>query len=327
MRWQLARITVGVMLVLLVIGAFFLFKQEARQEASGPDGVKYTVTDSAGRQVEIPRRPQRVIVLNASNLELFYAAGGKVVGRPTTEALPLNVLEAVRQVPEVGTTPNPNIEQIIALQPDLILGVNMPFHHSIVPVLEQAGIPVLLQSLNNYQDILDTLHFYGELTGQPEQAAAVIGGIQSRYEAILGSIGDRPGPRVVIIWGTPESFHMATANSFAGNLAKRLGAVNVADQVENSGVGQMGYVPLSMEYVAKQNPDRILLITHSSDAQVGEKFRTQLANHPAWQGLKAVAGQQIYQLPYRLFAVNPGTQVGEAMGVLKGYLYPEVNEP
>jgi iron complex transport system substrate-binding protein len=315
------RMTSGIIVLFLAVSGFFLFRGQSEPVVN--QSIRYSVTDSAGRQVEIPRQPQRVIVLNASNLELFYAVGGKVAGRPTTEALPQAVKDAVQQVPTVGITPNPNIEQIMALKPDLILGVNMPFHHNLIPVLDKAGIPILLQSLDNYQQIIDTLRFYGEITGKPDQADAQINQIQSRYEEIMNHNKDRVAPKVVVVWGSPESFNMATSRSFSGDLLKRLGAVNIADQGDDGG-GQMGYVPLSMEYVAKQNPDMVFLITHSSDEKINEKFRNELTNHPAWRGLKAVKSNQVHQLPYRLFAVNPGTQVGEALTVLAGFLYPEV---
>ena len=322
MHIHLNRIT-GIMIVLLLaVSAFFVFRSQS-QPAAEQAAARYTVTDSAGRQVEIPRHPKRVIALNASNLELFYAAGGKVIGRPSTEALPDDVKAAVQQIPAVGTTPNPNIEQIIALQPDLILGVNMPFHHQLLPVLEKAGIPILLQSVDNYQEIIDTLRFYGELAGQPEKADAAIAKIQSRYEEILAVSKQRQAPEVVVVWGSPESFNMATDSSFNGDLVKRLGAVNVAGQYNLSNA-QLGYVPLSMEYVARQNPDMIFLITHSPDANVNAKFKNELADHPAWRGLKAVQNRQVHLLPYNLFAVYPGTRVGEAMTVLAAFLYPEV---
>ncbi|HMM19327.1 MAG TPA: ABC transporter substrate-binding protein [Selenomonadales bacterium] len=318
------RITTGVIALLVIVSAVLLFRSHMETPASEPSG-RYTVTDSAGRQVEIPRRPQRVVVLNASNLELFYAAGGTAIGRPSTEALPPEVKAAVRNVPAVGITPNPNMEQIVALKPDLVLGVNMAFHHNLIPVLDKAGIPILLQSLDNYQQIIDTLHFYGELSGQPQRAEAAVERIEARYKAVVSGSRDRPAPKIVIIWGSPESFNMATSRSFPGDLAKRLGAVNLADRGDDGG-GQMGYVPLSIEYIARQNPDMIFLITHSSDEKISEKFRNELAGHPAWKGLKAVANNQVHRLPYNLFAVNPGTQVGEALAVLAGFLYPGAAE-
>ncbi|WP_040292941.1 ABC transporter substrate-binding protein [Acetonema longum] len=321
MNSRIGRI-IGILIMgALAVGAVLSLQMQppAVQPAST---VMRPVTDSAGRVVQIPVRPQRVIVLNPSSLDLFYAAGGKVVGRPTTQALPDTVKTAVAAVPEVGTTANPNVEKLIALEPDLVLGVNVPPHHQLVPVLEKAGIPILLQMLDNYQQILDTLRFYGELTGRPEQSAAVIKEIEDDYRRRMANRGSQPAPEVLLVWGSTTSFQMATSNSFAGDLLRRLGAHNMADSKAGLSA-KMSSVPLSLEYVSKSNPDVILLITHSSDTKVGEKFRAELAGHPAWQGLKAVSNNRVHQLPYHLFAVNPGTRVGEAVAVLERLVYPE----
>ena len=324
MSTLITRITSGLVVGLLAIGIVLLFQAKLPAKQLDKPAV-VAVTDSANRTVQIPARPQKVIVLNPSNLDLYFAAGGTVVGKPTTDALPPIVKEAFKAVPAVGTTANPNVEQMLALRPDLVLGVNIPPHHNLIPVLEKAGIPILLQTLESYQQILDTLLFYGELTGQSQQAAQAVSNLNSKYQEITAKRnGVKTPPKTLIVWGSTESFSMATPSSFAGDLLQRLGASNIADG-QDALSAKMRYVPLSMEYVAKNNPDVILLITHSSDEKVGEKFRNELAKHPAWQGLKAVKDNRVHQLPYHLFAVNPGTRVGEALEVLSQLLYLEVD--
>lgn len=325
MNNRMGKIISGLMLGVLAAGGVLLWRADAPAVQPAAAAMR-TVTDRAGRTVEIPERPQRVIVLNPSSLDLFYAAGGKVVGKPTTQALPDEVKRAAASVPAVGPTVNPNVEKILELKPDLVLGVNIPPNHQLVPVLEKAGIPILLQMLDNYQDTLDTLKFYGELTGRPEQAAAVIGTIEDDYKRLAAKNKSRPAVKALIVWGSTESFHMATSNSFTGDLLRRLGAQNIADS-QDGPAAKISYAPLSMEYISKSNPDVILLITHSSDVKVGEKFRAELASHPAWQGLKAVSDNRVHQLPYDLFAVNPGTRVGEALTVLDGLVYPAGRAP
>lgn len=313
-----------VLIGVLLIGAFVLFRTESLTEHSS-SLVLRRVTDSAGRTVVIPSRPQRVIVLNASNLDLFYAAGGTVIGKPTTEALPDAVKAATASVPAVGMTASPDIEKVIALKPDLVLGVNVAPHHQLVPVLEKAGIPILLQALDSYQQILDTLYFYGELTGEAEQAAAAVSRIETGYKQLMDrSSEERPPVKALIVFGSTESFSMATSNSFAGDLLRKLGAQNIADGQDEIRQ-KMNYLPLSLEYVSKNNPDVILIITRGSDRKAGEKIRAELASHPAWQGLKAVKDNRVHQLPYHLFAVNPGTRVSEALTILDSLIYPEMD--
>ena len=314
----------GCLIILfLLAGSFLAFGRESKP-AKGP-GSFQTVTDGAGRRVIVPAQPERVVALTASNIDLYVNAGGTLAGRAATNTLPPAVRAAVQTVPTVGLPPNPSLEQLVALKPDLVLAANIPFHHVLVPVLEKAGIPVLLQTLDSYQQVLATLAFYGQLTGQPDKAAAEIAQIEKRYQAAIDRARGKPAPRVLILWGTTESFTMALPASFTGDLVQRLGGANVAAAVENT-VAASGYAPLSLEFVAKANPEIILFITHSADAKVETKFRSELARQPAWQEIAAVRQNRVHKLPYHLFAVNPGTQAGEAVAVLAGLLYPDGRE-
>lgn len=319
---MIKKLAAGMIVLLFIIGFFVVFNRQNRETAS-PVGGTRLVTDGAGRQVMVPVRPERVVALNASNIDLYIHAGGRLVGRGTTETLSPEVKAAVEEVPRVGIPPNPNLEQIVALKPDLVLGVNVPYHHALIPVLEKAGIPILLQTLESYEEVLEQLRFYGELAGEPEKATLVIAGIENQSRAVEEAVKGKTPPKVLIVWGTTDSFSMALSGSFAGDLVKRLGGVNIADQVDRTGATGP-YLPLSLEFVTKANPEAILFITHSSDTKVEEKFRGELGVHPAWRGLAAVRENRVYKLPYHLFAVNPGTQIGEALEVLAGLLYDDV---
>ncbi len=320
----MAKIIKIVLLIVLAAGAWAVFRGEST-ETPHPAG-RRVVVDSAGRSVAIPVRPQRVVALNASNVDLFYAAGGSLVGRPSTMTLPPAVREKVAGLPAVGETPSPSVEKIIALKPDLVLGADVPFHHVLLPALEKAGIPVILQSLPNYRQIGETIRLFGEITGNKQEAEEAAARIESQVRRVKERCAGRPQPLALAIWGSPESFNMALPGSFIGDLFQLLGAANAAEG-RMPVAGDSGYAPLSLEYIAKVNPDVILLITHASAEKVSEKFRNELQQHPAWQGMKAVREGRVYKLPYHLFAVNPGTQVALAVEHLAGLLYPEVKSP
>jgi iron complex transport system substrate-binding protein len=264
-------------------------------------------------------RSLRLIALNASNVDLYYAAGGQLIGRPSTMALPPDLLEKIKDVPSVGETPTPDIDQIIALKPDLVLAADIHFHQPIHTSLEKAGILVYLQRLDNYQQISQTLRFYGELTDHPRQAGQVIDRLDSKLQQVQAKSKNKPSPRVLIIWGSVENFYVALPNSFIGDLIRRLNAINVAESVSGNDIQ---YAPLSLEFAIRTNPDLILLVTHSYEIKVSDKIRNDLAAHPIWQKLKAVQKKQVYQLPYHLFAVNPGSRVDEALDYLSNLFYP-----
>ena len=84
---------------------------------------------------------------------------------------------------------------------------------------------------------------------------------------------------MLIIFGSPDSFNMSTKKSFGGDLAERLGAVNIADKAEN--VKDSSYIPLSMEFVAKENPDIVMLITMGGSKEILEKLRAICVTTPS----------------------------------------------
>ena len=91
----------GIIIALLCLAAavVFIFLPRA-QEA--PQAKELTAKDSMGREVTMPAHPKRVVILNASNLDLFVAAGGAdfVVGKPTSQALSQTVKEKTAQAEE-----------------------------------------------------------------------------------------------------------------------------------------------------------------------------------------------------------------------------------
>ena len=115
------------------------------------------VTDSTGAKITIPVHPKRVVFLNASNLDMYYAAGGTAVGKPTSTSITPDLQEKTKDVPEVGIIHNPNMETILSLRPDLVIGVNVPFHTGIRETLANAGIPLYINNLNTYDDVLNTV--------------------------------------------------------------------------------------------------------------------------------------------------------------------------
>lgn len=286
--------------------------------SSGGNRAVRQVTDSTGTVVNIPVHPQRVVFLNVSNMDMYYAAGGTAVGKPSSESVSPTLQEKTKDVTEVGIIHNPNVETILSLNPDLVIGVNVPFHNNLRATLEKAGIPLYINALDSYDDVLETLRFYGELTGQEKKAAAEAARIEEVHRQIFSRTEGKEGPRTLIIFGAPGSFSMATSKSFSGDLLKQLGGVNIAD-----GAAEMesGFVPLSMEYIAKRDPEVILFISMVKRPAIIENFQEEMTGSSLWQGVSAVQQGKIYYLPGELFAVNPGTRIAEAFDVLYNDLY------
>jgi iron complex transport system substrate-binding protein len=232
------------------------------------------------------------------------------------------IRELIKDVPTVGEPLHPNTEKIIAIKPDLVLGINSPIHYSLARMLEKTGIPVLLQALTRYNDVLETIRFYGDLTGKPEQAAGKVKEIETRCRQLIRENSGQPSPKVLTVWGTEKGLYTALSNSFVGDLVKRLGGVNIFDTITALDAS-LSYVPLRLETIVNSQPDVILLIAHGFEPDAVEQMRHNLSGSPMWRTIRAVQQNRVYVLPYQLFSVNPGPRLGEALGVLADVLYPE----
>lgn len=277
-----------------------------------------TVTDATGTTIVIPEHPKRVVILNSSNLDIYYVVGGTVVGKPTSSYISKEIMAKTKDVPSVGTLHSPSVETIIGLHPDLVIGINVPFNTSLRDILAQADIPLYINDLDTYDDVVTTLTFFGELTNQPDVAKATADKAVANYNKLVDDTKKQKGPRSLIIFGAPGSFSMATGKAFSGNLLELLGGHNIADMA----TGLDGdYVPLSMEYVVKTDPEVIFFISMSPKSDSVNVFKREMLNSSAWADVSAVKNQRIYYLSGGLFAANPGTRISEALTIMYDDLY------
>jgi len=308
-----------IFVVIIAVAGYFLLAHGQHKLASN---AAITVTDSTGATVHIHAEPKRIVFLNASNLEIFASLDGKAVGKPTSNSYPEDIKASLKDIPEVGQIHAPNLEKIISLKPDLVVGTNVPFHVMLRKPLEMAGVPLYLNMINSYEDVLKSVDDFGRMAGKEKEAAAKRAQIEKDYAELTQDVQKGKGPKVLVIFGSPDSFNMSTKLSFSGDLVKRLGGVNIADKAEN--VKDSSFIPLSMEFVAKENPDVVLLITMGGSKEILEKLRSNMRDNAIWHDVNAVKNNRVYQLPPSLFTVNPGTHTIDAMKIMKEYMYGDV---
>ncbi len=270
------------------------------------DGETLTVTDFAGRNVVFGQPPQRIVALGNGEVELIYALGGEVVGRPEVDRE--LVIEAAKDVPTVGSTHTVDMEKIAALKPDVVLGHD-PINANDVPLLQRLGVQTVLTHANSIDDIRRQIALFGELLDKREKAAE----LTAKLDAELGQIREKPEDekRVLIVYGAPGTFMAALPNSLAGDLLSAAGGRNVAaDFPSLSGFPQ--YAQLNTERVVEARPDLILIMTHGDAEAVRQGFVREMESNTAWRSVTAVQQDGIHVLPPDLFGTNPGTRAAEA---------------
>lgn len=272
-----------------------------------------TVTDGLGRNLTLNQNPKRVVSLAPSNTEILFAvgAGDLMVARDDFSNYP----EEADALPTIGGNMGDyNLEQIAALQPDLVLAaeINTPEQ---VKALEDLGIQVYyLSNPTDLEGVFGNLAIVGELTGRQAQASALISSLRARVEAVqqaLEGVSERPKVFYELDGSEPAKPWTAGKGTFMDLLIQLAGGENVGAAMETAW-GQM-----SLEALLVANPEVILL----GDAAYGTTPE-QVSARTGWEGIAAVQSGQI--VPFNDdMASRPGPRLIDGLEILARTLHPE----
>lgn len=207
--------------------------------------------------------------------DLFaIGAGPQIVGVSRfTDDLP-----AERKVPRVADFQSVDVEKIVALHPDVVVGI--PAQATLIAPLRRARIRVVLLADDSYADIFSNLRELGDLSGRRAQADALIAKLQGET-AVLRARANRFAyhPRVFFALGTGPIW-TAGPGSYLGTLLGFAGARNAADGVT------MSWAQFSEEALLRAQPDAII-------ADPDTNLRSVLGREP-WRSLNAVREGHVY---------------------------------
>lgn len=137
----------------------------AQQPNAAQEAATTTYKDGLGREVEIPTHPQRIVVLQY--LPEMLAVGVKPVGAATHLLKNfVSIKDQVGGIEDTGAANDPNLEKILELQPDLIIGAD--WHEEQLDKLSKIAPTVIVKWAGNdaFQHFKDT----ADVLGMSEQA-------------------------------------------------------------------------------------------------------------------------------------------------------------
>ena len=281
------------------------------------ESVTRTEIDRTGASVTMPSHPKRVVILNTANIDMYLAVEGTIVGRMDAASLTGELQKKVKDIPSVGNTYNPDVEKIISLYPDLVIGMNIANHIKLRETLASVNIPLYINNLDSFEDVNRSLQLFGELTNHPNISKVQIEKVNTVFAEYQAKIKDKPHPKTLLLLGTPGNLNVSTDHSFSGNLLDTLGADNIGKYMKS----EAPYVPLSLEFIQEQNPERIIFVVMYPDPSIKESFLKEMQMNPAWHHVKAVETGQIHYVSGGLFALNPGTRITQTLELMYKALY------
>ena len=266
--------------------------------------------DQLGREMLVPRRPQRVVTLAASLTEIVFAigAGARVVGVESFSNYP----PEVAALPKVGSYIHPEVERIVALRPDLCLAIKDGNPRHVADRLEALGIPVYAVDPRCLPAIIETTKEIGELLDAAAAAMALAQDLERRYQRVAQlSRQVTYRPRVFLQIGT-SPIVSAGSNTFLNELLDLAGGRNLA-------AGKVPYPRFAVEQVLALRPEVIIITTMTR----GEVFERVKAGWLRWTTLPAVQQQRIYLVDSDLVD-RPSPRIFAGLELIFRLLHPDL---
>ncbi len=267
-----------------------------------------TVVDDLGREVTLATKPLRIITMMPSHTETVCAldACDKLVGVDQFSNYP----PEIEGLPQLGSAFSPNLEAIVALEPDLVL---VDESSDLAAQLEQVGLTVFAGTAQTFDEVFEKFLIIGRLIGREAEAEALGERVRREIEAVASRVADQSRPRVYYeIDATPFS---VGPNSFIGVLIAKAGGDNIVAE------GMGDFPQLDPEYIVAADPEVIVL----ANAPYGESFATVSAR-PGWGSLTAVVEGRVVELTSEQGDAlsRPGPRITEAVKLLATIFHPDL---
>jgi len=282
----------------------------AGEPADKPPSAAITVVDMAGREITLEEPATRVIALTAADCEILFAigAGDTLIGRGEYCNYPPEVLD----VPSVQSGYETNLEQIIALEPQVVLMSTMAQTQEQIAALEKAGVKVVVSDAHDIAGVYTAIEMIGKLMGRDAEAQAVIDSMKNTFaEVAARATGD--GTKTVYFEVSPLEYGLWTAGSgtFMNEVCEMLGLKNAFADVS-------GWAEISEEQVLERNPDYIVTITmYFGD---GPTPVEEIMSREGWQNVTAVRNGAILNLQNDELS-RPGPRLADGARLLFDFVY------
>lgn len=160
------------------------------------------VVDDAGNKIQLNKPAQRIISLAPHATELLFEAGAgqHIIGVVQYSNFP----EAAKRIPQVGGYKKLDMERIVSMQPDLIIGWQTGNQESELAQLQQLGFTVFLTEPRRLPDIASLLERFGKLAGSETIAKRAASHFMQRYQSLKQQYqGKKPLRAFYQIWDQP----------------------------------------------------------------------------------------------------------------------------
>lgn len=284
-----------------------------------------TVVDETGTELTFDAPAQDILCLSIGCLDHLYQLGLTPVGMTDLLTIPYeqHFGELDESITIIPGGMQPDLEQIVELAPDLIVGQSGFFDALREPL---AGVsPLYLAFPNDVDEAITELLDLGAITGRTAEAEAAAAAFSARLAAYAA---DAPGDTsVMIVFGAAEedAMFIEAASGQTCQMFDGLAECPFALPENVGGMAAFGYDNFSFEKILEVDPDVIFFAGFNPDRTENDEVMDRLDANPLWSALAAVEGGAIYGIDPWTWRAGRGLTLLEAtLDQAMTTLYPDV---
>ena len=275
------------------------------------EGAGITLTDMHGREITLTEPVTRIVAMQPSDCEILCAIGCEdaLVGIGQYCDYPASIAG----LPVVQSGQETNVEEILALNPQVVLMNDMSQSEEQIRQLEENGVKVVVSMATDIEGVYYAIRMIGSLMGKEDAAEAVVADMQGTFEDIRAKSADEG--KTVYFEVAPLQWGLWTAGkgTFMDELASICGLTNAFADVDD-------WASISEEQVIARDPDYIVTITMYYGE--GPTPVEEIKSRAGWEGLKAVVNDDILNADSNEIS-RPGPRLMDAAETLFAFVQGE----
>ena len=222
----------------------------------------WQVHDDEGRLISLPAPPQRIVSLSPGATTMLFAAGGgaRVVGTPEFSVEP----EAARGIARIGDSHGFDLEQILALRPDLIVAWTGAFSAAQLLPFERAGLPVYRHRVARLDDVPTAIGRLGALLHTEATADRSAAGLRARISTLRVRYHRAAAPPRLLLQVWDRPVYTLGGQQLLSDAIEACGYSNVYAELHDAAPA------VSLESIAARDPDVILAL--AADAHTAQEW-------------------------------------------------------
>jgi len=185
---------------------------------------------------------------------------------------------------KIGTVTEPNIEKIIALNPDLIVATKEGNYKTVIEKLIRLKLVVyVMEPYSNFEDVCNNFQQLADYLNKSDEAKKIISDVKKEISNLSNESKDKKQEKIFWEVGANPIFTVGN-KSFVNEYNKYINGINVFGNID------MRYPNISVESVIEKNPDIILLVN------MGDVSDQEIYKWNKYKNITAVKNNKIFLL-------------------------------